>query len=311
MNPATAQEPKLVDMSIGKRKRKLRNEMLATGFLAPYFCFFILFSIIPIFYGLFVSFHDWTLIGKEGFVGLQNYLYALKDPDFWASLWNTTYFAIISTPFMIITPFLLALILDSKVKGRTLLRTVFFMPNILSVAVVSFIWIFVLAPYSGLLNTVLHNIGILGPEQEIFWLSEPNLAWISIVMITLWWTQGFNMIVLLAGLQDIPVDHYEAATLDGANAWQRLKYITLPAMRGLIVLITVLQVIASFKVFGQVWLVTRGGPGNETRTMIQYIYETGFTANDLGLSTSMSFIFFVFLVVLSFLQFKFFGRKSD
>ncbi|MBT2760337.1 sugar ABC transporter permease [Paenibacillus sp. ISL-20] len=311
MNPVTVKDPSQVDMSIGKRKRKLQNELLATGFLAPYFSFFILFSIVPIFYGLFVSFHDWTLIGKEGFVGLQNYLYALKDSDFWASLWNTTYFALISTPFMIVTPFLLALILDSKVKGKTFLRTVFFMPNVLSVAVVSFVWIFLLAPYSGLVNTVLHNLGILSPESEIFWLNEPQLAWISIVMITLWWTQGFNMIVLLAGLQDIPAEHYEAATLDGANAWQRLKFITLPAMRGLLVLITVLQVIASFKVFGQVWLVTRGGPGNETRTMIQYIYETGFTANDLGLSTSMSFIFFVFLTVLSFLQFKIFGKKSD
>lgn len=311
MNPETVQHAVMTDLAKGKRRRKLRNEWMATGFLAPYFIFFMIFSIVPIFYGLFVSFHDWTLIGKEGFVGFQNYIYTLNDPDYWASLWNTTYFALISTPFMIVIPFLLALILDSKVKGRTFLRTVFFMPNILSVAVVSFIWIFVLAPYTGLLNTVLHNLGIISPDTEIFWLNEPQLAWISIVMITLWWSQGFNMIVMLAGLQDIPADHYEAATLDGANAWQRLKYITLPAMRGIIVLLTVLQVIASFKVFGQVWLVTRGGPGNETRTMIQYIYETGFTANDLGLSTSMSFIFFILLSVLSFLQFKFFGKKTD
>ncbi|WP_233147204.1 carbohydrate ABC transporter permease [Paenibacillus selenitireducens] len=311
MKTAMVVEPDLAHISTGKRKRKLNNELLASAFLGPYFIFFLVFSIVPIFYGLFVSLHDWTLIGKVKFVGLDNYVYALQDSDFWASLWNTSYFVLISTPLMIITSFGLALILDSRIKGRTFLRIIFFMPNILSVAVVSFIWIFVLAPYSGLVNTVLHNIGLLSLGTELFWLDDPNLAWISIVMITLWWTQGFNMILLLAGLQDIPIDHYEAATLDGANTWAKFKFITIPAMRGLIVLITVLQVIASFKVFGQVWLVTRGGPGNETRTIIQYIYETGFTANNLGLSTAMSFMFFIFLIILSFFQLKFFGKKVD
>lgn len=311
MNTATSVTQKPVRTATKKRKRKLYNELLATAFLTPYFTFFIIFSIVPIFYGLFVSFHKWTLIGKEEFVGLENYIYAINDPDFWSSLWHTTYFVLISTPLLIMVPFALSLILDSKLKGSTFLRTVYFMPNILSVAVISFIWIFVLQPYTGLLNSFLHKISVLAPEQELFWLNEPNLAWFSIVIITVWWTQGFNMIIFLAGLQDIPVDHYEAATLDGANFWQKLKYITLPAMRGLIVLITVLTVIASFKVFGQVWLVTRGGPANETRTMIQYIYETGFSSNELGLATAMSFIFFVMLIVLSFLQFKFFGGKKD
>jgi multiple sugar transport system permease protein len=311
MNAFISDQSKSITINRNKKKRKVYNELLATAFLSPYFLFFIVFSIIPIFYGLFVSFHRWTLVGKQEFVGLKNYIYAVTDPDFWASLWHTTYFVLLSTPLLIVVPFALSLILDSRIKGRTFLRTVFFMPNILSVAVISFIWIFVLQPYSGLLNSFLHKLNILAPAQEIFWLSEPGLAWLSIVMITLWWTQGFNMIIFLAGLQGIPTDHYEAATLDGANSRQQLLYITLPAMRGLIVLISVLQVIASFKVFGQVWLVTRGGPANETRTMIQYIYETGFSANELGLATAMSFLFFIMLVTLAFLQFKFLGGKKD
>ncbi|MFC5452170.1 carbohydrate ABC transporter permease [Paenibacillus aestuarii] len=291
-----------------KRKLNIYNEMLGTAFIAPYFIFFIIFSIVPIFYGLWVSFHKWTLVGKDHFVGLENYIYALKDIDFWLSLWHTTLFVMISTPVLVTIPFVLALVIDQKMRGRTLLRTVFFTPNILSVSVVSSVWIFVLQPYSGLLNTLLHKIGI---QQELFWLSEPGLAWISIVMITLWWTEGFNMMIYLAGLQDIPTEHYEAATIDGAGAWQKLRYITLPAMRGVFVLLTVLQVIANFKIFGQVWLVTHGGPGNQTRTMIQYIYETGFSANELGRATAMSFIFFVLLITLSFLQFKFFSGKKD
>jgi multiple sugar transport system permease protein len=247
-------------------------------------------------------------VGKDHFVGLENYIYAFKDTDFWLSLWHTTLFVIIATPVLILIPFVLALVIDQKIKGRTFLRTVFFTPNILSVSVVSSVWIFVLQPYNGLLNNLLHKIGI---QQELFWLNEPSLAWISIVMVTLWWTEGFNMMIYLAGLQDIPTEHYEAATIDGAGNWQKLRYITLPAMRGIFVLLTVLQVIANFKIFGQVWLITRGGPGNQTRTMIQYIYETGFTANELGRATSMSFIFFVLLITLSFLQFKFFSGKKD
>jgi len=299
-----------MEMAPQKLRKKRNNNGIAALFLTPYFAFFILFSIVPIFYGLYVSFHKWSLTGKQAFVGLDNYLYAIKDPDFWASLGHTGYFVLLSTPLLILVPFGLALILDAKLKGRTFLRTVYFMPNILSVAVISFVWIFILRA-DGLLNTVLRDVGILGLEQELFWLDEPKLAWISIVLITTWWTQGFNMIIFLTGLQDIPADHYEAATIDGANAWKRLIYITLPAMRELAILITVLTVIASSKVFGQVFLVTRGGPANETRTMIQYIYETGFTSNELGLSTSMSFMFFVMLIVASFLQFKFFSRKSD
>lgn len=292
-------------------KASIRNEWMAAAFLTPYFTFFLVFSILPIFYGLFVSFHDWTLIGKDQFVGLKNYIYAVTDSDFWASLWHTTFFVILSVPLLIFVSFSLSLLLDANLRGRTFLRTAYFLPNILSVAVISYIWIFVLQPYSGLLNSLLMKIGLLEEGSEIFWLAEPNTAWISIVMITVWWTQGFNMIIFLAGLQSIPSEHYEAATIDGANAWQRLLFITLPAMRGLIALITVLTTIASFKVFGQVWLVTRGGPANATRTMIQYIYETGFRSNELGLATAMSFIFFIILLVLSILQFTFFGRKGD
>lgn len=309
MNTAsTVVNPKPAKAIRNKKKLNMYNELLGTAFLTPYVIFFIIFSIVPIFYGLWVSFHKWTLVGKVRFVGLGNYIYALKDTDFWLSLWHTTLFVLISTPVLVSIPFVLALVIDRKMKGRTFLRTVYFTPNILSVSVVSSVWIFVLKPYNGLLNGVLHSLGM---QKELFWLNEPNLAWISIVMITLWWTEGFNMMIYLAGLQDIPVEHYEAATIDGANNWQKLKYITLPAMRGIFVLLTVLQVIASFKIFGQVWLVTRGGPGNATRTMIQYIYETGFSANDLGRATAMSFIFFLLLITLSFLQFKFFSGKKD
>ncbi|WP_051585913.1 carbohydrate ABC transporter permease [Caldanaerobius polysaccharolyticus] len=291
----------------GKTKR-IYNDLLAAGFLAPYFVFFIVFTLAPIFYGLWVSFNKWSLTGRESYVGFDNYLTTIKDVDFWLSLWHTTFFTIISTPVLVILPLLLALILDQNLKGKTALRAIFFIPNILSVAVISSAWVFMLQPYTGFLNYQLHQLGI---KSEPFWLNDPKLAWFSIVLITTWWTIGFNMILFLAGLQDIPQEHYEAAAIDGASPWQMIRYITLPALRGLILLITILQIIASFKVFGQIWLVTRGGPGNATRPIIQYIYETGFTSNELGLASAMSFLFFIVLVVLSFLQVKYFGKNSN
>lgn len=284
------------------------NNITAIMFLTPYFAFFIIFTIIPIFLGIWVSFNKWSLVGREKFVGIDNYITVIKDPDFWSSLWHTTFFTIISTPVLVILPLIVAIILDQKIKGRTFLRATFFIPNILSVAVISSIWVFILQPYTGFLNYQLHLLGI---EKELFWLNDPILAWISVVLITTWWTSGFNMILFLAGLQNIPQEHYEAAIIDGATIWQAIKYVTLPELKSLIGLIIILQVIASFKVFGQIWLTTRGGPGNATRPIIQYIYETGFVSNELGLANAMSFLFFIILVILSVIQFKYFGGNRD
>ncbi|WP_273702759.1 sugar ABC transporter permease [Thermoanaerobacter sp. A7A] len=248
------------------------------------------------------------MAGRENFAGIKNYIIVVKDIDFWLSLWHTTFFTIISTPVLIILPFFLALILDQKLIGRTALRAIFFIPNILSVAVVSSAWVFILQPYTGFLNYQLHKLGI---ESELFWLNETSLAWISIVIITTWWTMAFNMMLFLAGLQDIPKEHYEAAAIDGANIWQMIRYITLPELKPIILMVTILQVIASFKVFGQIYLVTRGGPGNATRPIIQYIYETGFTSGNLGLASAMSFVFFVILAILSYLQVRYLGGNQE
>jgi multiple sugar transport system permease protein len=157
------------------------------------------------------------------------------------------------------------------------------------------------------MNAILHRIGVV---QEIFWLSNANLAWISILIATVWWTVGFNMVLFLAGLQEIPEDLYEAASIDGANKRQQFRYITLPSLRGVIALIMVLQSIASFKLFGQPWLMTQGGPGTATRTLVQYIYETGFRGNDMGQASAMSYVLFVIMIVFAVIQFKFLSNRT-
>lgn len=233
----------------------------------------------PIIKGFIISLHDWTLGMDSTFVGLQNYVTMFKDSYFWEALGNTILFVLISTPALIFVGLGIALLVNAGLKGTTFLRSVFFLPYVLSISVIASIWVFILQPYTGLLNTFLHKMGIV---EEIFWLGDENLAWVSILLATIWWTVGFNMVLFLAGLQEIPDEYYEAAKMDGANSWKQFISITLPSLKGVMLLTVVLQTINSFKLFGQPYLMTNGGPGTETRALVQYIYEKGFIEQQMG-----------------------------
>lgn len=248
-----------------------------------------------------MSFFDWTLISKLDFIGLSNYRELISDPDFWKSLWNTTLFVILSTPTMVILALILSLMANRNSRLQTFYRSSFFLPSILSVSVISYIAIFMLQPYQGFINTSLHLIGI---DSEPFWLKDPQLAWFSIVTVTLWWTVGFNMVLFLAALQDIPEELYEAARIDGATKWQLFWKITFPLLIPIARVILLLQILASYKVFAQIMLITGGGPGAATRPLIQYIYEIGFKQNNLGYAASLSYALFVILLLLSIVQLK-------
>lgn len=253
-----------------------------------------------------MSFYDWSIIKKIRFIGLENYAQMLHDPDFWASLWHTTLFVLFSTPTMVILALVLALLANKKSKLQAFYRGAYFLPTILSVSVISYLAIFMLQPYSGFINSFLHLIGI---HAEPFWMAGPHLAWVSIVGVTLWWTVGFNMILFLAALQDIPDYMYEAAKIDGATRWQLFWNITLPQLIPVGRIILLLQVLASYKIFAQIMLITNGGPGTSTRPIIQYIYQTGFHKYNLGYAATMSYGLFVILLILSILQLK--GQTSQ
>ncbi|WP_368737763.1 carbohydrate ABC transporter permease [Bacillus sp. EB106-08-02-XG196] len=288
-------------------KRLLKLNLFAWVFLAPYLLFYSIFMLYPIVKGFIVSLYEWTIGNERTFVGLGNYKAMFQDSFFWESLGNTLYFVVISTPTLVVVGILLALLVNAKLNGTGFLRSAFFLPHILSISVISSIWVFVLQPYTGLLNSVLKSIGV---STEVFWLSSPNLAWFSILLATIWWTVGFNMVLFLAGLQEIPDDLYEAARIDGANSWHCFRYITLPSLKGVILLVVVLQSIASFKLFGQSYLMTNGGPGTATRTLVQYIYETGFRANEMGLASAMSYVLFLVMILFALVQFKFLSKKD-
>lgn len=292
-------------------KRRI-GEKWYTGylFIAPHFLFFLLMIAIPFVYNLYISLTNYTFGGASDFTGLQNYQ-NLADPSdfhfglFWNGLWNTILFVIMSTPTLVIAGLLLAVLVNSKLRGRNVFRAIYFAPWTLGIAVVGLLWWWILNGSFGLLTNTIQGLGISTPE----WLTTNPWAWLSILVATLWWTVGFNTIVLLAGLQSIPVDLYEAATVDGANRRQQFLYITVPVLRPVLLLVTTLQIIASFNIVGQPQIMTGGGPGNETRSVLQYVYETGFTTGgqfQLGQAAAMALIVALLMLVVSVINFRVF-----
>lgn len=283
------------------RKKSWVQDLKAIPFLLPFLIAYLIFTIFPIFKGLEMSLYDWTLVRKVEFVGLENFQKMFTDPHFWRSLWNTTLFVILTTPTMVILALVLALLSNLNTKLKTFFRGSFFLPSILSVSVISFLMIYMLQPYNGFVNALIKAVGI---DAEPFWMADKGLAWVTIVVVTLWWTVGFNMILFLAALQEIPESLYEASEIDGASRWAMFVHITLPQLVPIGRVIVLLQILASYKVFAQILLITGGGPGGATRPLIQYIYEVGFTQNNLGYAATMSYALFFILLVLSIIQLR-------
>ncbi|WP_089772940.1 carbohydrate ABC transporter permease [Ruania alba] len=229
-----------------------------------------------------------------------------NDEIFWISLRNTLVFTIVSTPLLIGLGLGLALLVNTKGRGRAVYRAVFFLPYVLPISAVTLIWSYLLNPDRGLIAGFLGWFGLEG----IPWLSSPALAMPAIIVTSVWWGVGFNMVLFLAGLQDIEPSYYEAASLDGANWWERFRHVTVPGLSHVTILVAVTQFIASFQIFGQVYIMTRGGPGTATIVLIQHIYETGFKNYQLGYAAAVSVFLFVVMAAVSAIQFRVMARTS-
>ena len=283
-------------------------------FLAPYLVLFAVFGAAPVLYGAWISLHEWDyLLPRKPFVGLDNYR-ELFDPEsavfgfYWKSMKATGIFTVASVPLLITLPLGLALLLHRAFPGRTLFRAVYFAPYVLGVAVVGVLWRFVLDPNLGLVNHVLGSVGLPG---DIPWVTALPWAWISLVAMTVWWTLGFNAVIYLAGLQDIPRDLYDAAAVDGAGRWQRFRHITVPGLRPVLVFVVITTVLASANMFGQSYLATQGAPGDETRTAIMYIAEEGLAGFRMGNAAAMSMLLALLLAVISLVNFRIFRYRED
>ncbi|MFD0319178.1 carbohydrate ABC transporter permease [Streptomyces flavalbus] len=283
-------------------------------FMAPYLALFLTFVVAPIVYGVWISLHAWDInVPVKPFVGLDNYR-ELFDPDsvdgprFWRAMRATGVFTALSVPLLLVVPLLTALLMNGRFRGRNLYRAVYFAPYVLGVAVVGLLWRFLLDGNIGLVN---HYLGALGLPDDIQWTTDTPAAWWGLVLVTVWWTLGFNSVIYLAGLQDIPAELYESARVDGASAWQRFRHVTLPGLRPVALFVVNSTLLASANMFGQSYLITTGAPADETKTAIYLIAETGLRRFEMGSASAMSFVLALALMAASALVFRVFRERQE
>ncbi|WP_223166443.1 carbohydrate ABC transporter permease [Nonomuraea sp. SYSU D8015] len=274
-------------------------------FVAPFLVIYVAFLVWPTLLGLRMSLSSVNIAGtNDDFVGFDNYAEAFADPRMWRSLWNTLVFTVLSTVPLVLLGLAFALLVHHLRFVQWLWRLSFFGPFLLPSAVVSILWLqMIYPPDYGLIN------GTLG--TDVLWLGDPSMAMWSVVMTTVWWTVGFNFLLYLAALQSIPQHLYEAAAIDGANAWDKLRSITLPMLSRTTALIIVLQLLASLKVFDQIYLMTGGGPEDSTRPIIEYAYDVGFTGYRIGYASAVSYILFAIIVIVSLAQLRLFRKRAE
>jgi multiple sugar transport system permease protein len=291
-----------------------RETLWAYLFLGPALFFLLVLVLFPILFAFWISLHDWSLIPRDfPFLGLANYVEAVKDPLTLKSLKNTLIYTIGAVPVSMILSLGLALIMNQEnLPLRTGYRTVYFIPVITSWVAVSFVWIWMFEPRWGLVNTFLGFFGITG----IKWLASPTWALPAIMIVAIWKGLGYNMVIFLAGLQGIPREMYEAAEIDGANHWQRFWSITLPLLNPTIVFITVTAVIGSLQVFTPAVVMTTrqgeaGGPIDSTRVMVYHIYATAFRYTRLGYGAALAFLLFALIMVVTLIQLRLTQREIE
>jgi len=291
------------------RSFSYREAITGYAFIAPAGVIIIFFVIIPIIFSFGMSFYKWELIkGVKIFIGLGNYARLLKDQIFRRALFNTFYFVVGSVPLSVIPGLILAFLVDQKwFKGKSMVEVIYFLPVVIGWVEIAMVWRWLFNPNYGLFNYILSIIGLPGQH----WLGNPQLAMPSIIMVHAWKMLGYNMILFLAGLRNIPELYYEAAEIDGASRWSIFRYITLPLLKNATFLVLVLNVIYSFQVFPQSFIMTQGGPYYATYVVVYNIYNTAFQFYKLGYAASMAVVLFGIILFFTILQKRFFGEVVE
>lgn len=301
MNAVSAPERLQVVEPPVKRGASLVGGRGGFWFVLPFLVVYAAFVIFPLLYGLVLSFFDTSLVRADSaFVGLDNYAQLFADPEVWRTLGVTLLFTVGSTIPLVVIALVMALLVQTGVGGQWFWRFAYFAPFLLPVATVALIFQWLFSGDFGLFNGLLTGIGL----PAVGWLTEPEIGLWSVVILTVWWTVGFNFLLYLAALQAIPEQLHEAAEIDGAGGWRRLFSITLPLLGRTTALVVVLQVLASLKLFDQAYILFKaaGGPGGSATPILQYVYETGFVDYRLGYASAISYAFFVLIVVVALAQ---------
>ena len=279
-----------------------RNQRLLIPyiFIAPNVVVFAVFMFLPILLAFYISLNEWTLIGTPTFVGLGNYLDMLEDSEFLRAFYNTGVYTLGTVPTSIALGLVVALGLNLKLPGRTLLRSIFFVPVIISLVAVALIASWIFNDNYGIINAALSAVGI----GDVPWLSSARWAMISLIIATLWIRLGFNMVIYLAALQSIPTELYDAARVDGASGWRRFRHITWPLLGPTTFLLVIINIIYSLHVFDLIYVMTGGGPGFSTTVLVQYIYQMAFTEGQMGYASAIGVVLYLLLLVFTVFQWR-------
>jgi len=294
-------EPLVGASSRAWRSRSSRRRAVAAYlFLAPYLVVFSVFTLAPAIAGVAISFTNWDIMGTPTLNGLDNYRQIFSDSLFQQALVNTFYFMVLTAVPLIVLALGLAILLNQRLRGRGLVRTIVYMPQVVMVSAVGIIWVWMYDQNWGLINYYLGKLGI----PAIGWLNDVNAALPALAITTIWWTVGTNMVIYLAGLQDIPDALYEAARIDGASGWALFRHITLPLLQPVNAFVVPLTVIVSWRVFGQSYVMTQGGPQGHTFVMAQYIYTTAFQNFEMGPAAAASVILLLITLAFALVQLR-------
>ncbi|WP_448073208.1 carbohydrate ABC transporter permease [Georgenia yuyongxinii] len=284
-----------------------RRERTAWLFLAPSLLIIAVFMLWPMVQSVYLSLMDYNRLQPARWIGLDNYRELLTDPVVRNALSNTVVYAVVVTPVTVGLALAFALLLNRAIFARGLVRTAVFLPFIVSLAIVAIAWAFLLDPNMGLISYWLDGLGIVSTQG---WLSDPKLAMPAVMVVGIWKTVGFYMVMYLAGLQSIPTELYEAASLDGAGPLARFRNVTWPLLSNQTMLISIMAAIATLQAFDQIYVMTRGGPYFQTETLVMLVYRVGFEELRLGYGSAISWVLLLGVFVLSMLQWAYFRKRA-
>lgn len=282
-------------------KQTTRNRLTAYGFLLPNLIGFLVFTLIPVGAALALSFMRWDSYNPIEFIGLSNFRLMLRDSSFRIAFWNTLYYTGATVPLTVIVALALAMALERGIRGLSIFRAIHFFPHIASIVAVAVVWQFLYNPDMGPINMFLKSIGISDPPR---WTASVVWAMPAVIIMSVWKSAGYYMLMFLAGLQGIPGHLHEAARIDGANSWHRFRYITLPLLTPTMFFVIIINLIYSFKVFDQIYIMTQGGPGRATSVLVYVIYQQAFVNQNFGYASAMAFVLFMILLVVTIVQFR-------
>lgn len=297
-----------VTLKSGKRKgllsKDVKRNLVAYSFIAPNFIGFLVFTLGPIIFAFALAFTSWDGNNPIEFVGIQNFIDMVDDTRFKAAFVNTIVYSVASVPLTLVVSLMLAIVLNNKIKGKSIFRAIGFFPYVASMVAVTAVWNMIFSPGAGIVNVMLNTLGV-PVDQLPRWAADKDWAMFTVVLFTVWKSMGYYMVIYLAGLQGIPGELYEAASIDGANKLQKLWYVTIPQLRPTTFFVVIILTINCFKVYDLIYMITQGGPGTSTLVLVYHVYEAAFvTKSDFGYASASAMVLFLMVLIVTIIQFR-------